>query len=185
MNDSQYCSLLNLCIQNKQEISGTMNIKNTSEGMIVSEIKLDDNSMVSSSNNKHITFNTKEYLTKMVYEIMYSDVNIYVRFHTHPGKMSACKLSLTDLKNLKANQEMALRVSKLKSRENIIVSECIITKDEVAFYYYDVISGLIKRVPLYVDGKEKIPISEKVEGKSLFQIIKGGIKEGFSEARKR
>jgi hypothetical protein len=175
LTESQYQELLNICKENRNEVSGTISVKTNPYEIIVTGVELDKEDLILNSSNKGIDYDSEKYINNVVRGIYYSTENVYVRFHTHPRRLASCDLSLADYRALKENQELAQKISDLKGKGPILVSECIVTNDQVGFYYYDTNKKLLEKFPLYVDGKRR------KEDMTFLQLIK----ENIEERRKR
>ena len=73
-------------------------------------------------------------------------------FHTHPGLRGAPRLSDADKDMLKYIQSLT---KKIPGKENTLVIEGIITRQEIAFYSQDENTQEILNIPLFVNGIEK------------------------------
>lgn len=180
MSEIQFNKFIELCRSSRDELSGIMNTQVNNDEIFVVGIKLDENDVIKESNSKSIHYNLKEYLTKTVYELAFTNSPVYIRFHTHPSLDGAPCLSKADTDNLKYVQNLTKKVSKVNSNNCTKVIEGIITRSEIAFYTYDSDSDKVIRLPFFVDGVEKIPSIEK----SKFQVFREGFLEGRRKARR-
>ena len=92
-------------------------------------------------------------------------------FHTHPGLRGAPKLSDADKDMLKYIQSLT---KKIPGKENTLVIEGIITRQEIAFYSQDENTQEILNIPLFVNGEEK----KIVEYRGFLDSFKEGFKKG-------
>ena len=92
-------------------------------------------------------------------------------FHTHPGLRGAPRLSDADKDMLKYIQSLT---EKIPGKENTLVIEGIITRQEIAFYSYDENTQEILNIPLFVNGEEK----KIVEYRGFLDSFKEGLKKG-------
>lgn len=176
MSEIQFNKLIELCQNSKKELSGIMSTEVKNEEIFITDIKLDDKDVIKSSNSSQIIFDTKEYLTKIIYELAFTNSPVYISFHTHPGFAGAPYLSKADTDNLKYVQSLTKKVNKTNSSNSTTVIEGIITNSEIAFYTYDLDCEKIIRIRFLVDGVEKIPSIEKGQVKVF--------KESFLEGRR-
>ena len=123
--------------------------------------------MKQNQNFHKITFNMPEYITKIIYELMLTNNQIYIRFHTHPMFNKAYTLSKADIDFLKYIQCLSKKITKNDHKNYTKIIEGIISNSEIAFYTYDLDYNSIVRLPLFCDGMEIIPSSEKKCFKSL------------------
>jgi len=179
MSESQFEKLTQLCRNSIDEISGIMNTQVNNGEIFIVDFKLDEGDIIENANSHEIIYNSKEYITKTVYELAFTNSHVYVRFHTHPGN-GLPGLSKADTDNLKYIQSLTKKVAKINTNNCTKVIEGIITNSEIAFYTYDLESDKKIRIPFFVNGIEKIPSIEK----SKFQIFKEGFIEGIRKARK-
>jgi hypothetical protein len=119
----------------------------------------------------------------MGYAILTSKKDTYVRFHTHPRGIAVCSLSKADIDSLVEDQEMVSRLRFLKGLDDLTVIYAIITKRFMAFYCYDKNSNSIDRIPLFVDGVEKIPASFRVTRRPILDGIVNAVSSGFEAGR--
>lgn len=180
MTEIYFNKLIELCRSSIDEISGIMNTKVNNDEIFVVGIKLDEADEIKEANSTSIHYNLKEYLTKTVYELAFTNSPVYIRFHTHPSLNGAPSLSKADTDNMKYVQSLTKKVTKINSNNCTRVIEGIITRSEIAFYTSDLDSDKVIRLPLFVDGIEKIPSIEK----SKFQIFKEGFLEGKRKSKR-
>ena len=180
MTESQFDKLTQLCRNSRNELSGIMNTQVNNGEIFIVGVKLDESEIIESSNSHEIIYNSKEYITKTVYELAFTNSPVYIRFHTHPTIAGLPGLSKADTDNLKYVQSLTKKVAKLNTNNCTKVIEGIVTDSEIAFYTYDLDSNKAIRLPFFVDGIEKIPSMEK----SKFKAFKDGFLEGRRKARK-
>lgn len=180
MSEIQFSKFTDLCRSSRKELSGIMNVQENNGEIFIVGMKLDEKEVIKTSNSSMIVYNLKEYLTKTVYELAFTNSPVYIRFHTHPSFGGAPALSDADTDNLKYVQNLTKEVSKINSNNCTKVIEAIITSSEIAFYTYDSASDKIIRIPFFVNGIERIPSTEK----SKFQVFKEGFLEGRKKARR-
>lgn len=177
ISSEHFNNLIKLCKNSRNELSGTMNTKLDNDDVYIVGINLDSKDMVKSAKRTKVEYNVKEYITNTVYDIAFSKNKVYIRFHTHPSFGSAPRPSKADIETLKYTQGL---VHRAKPDDLISVVEGIVTDKEVAFYFYDSNKDSVERLPLFIDGVEKIPNSEK----SILQVFKESFAEGKSKASK-
>lgn len=180
MSEIHFNKFIELCRKSKYEISGIMNTKVVFDEIFVVGIKLDDDEVIDEVKRNSIHYKFKEYLTKTVYELAFTNSPVYIRFHTHPSFDGAPALSKADIDNLKYVQSLTKKVAKINANNCTKVIEGIITRSEIAFYTYDLDSDKIIRLPFFVDGIEKIPSIEK----NILQLFKESFTGGMGKARK-
>ena len=136
--------------------------------------------MKQNQNFHKITFNMPEYITKIIYELMLTNNQIYIRFHMHPMFNKASTLSKADIDFLKYIQCLSKKITKNDHKNYTKIIEGIISNSEIAFYTYDLDSNSIVRLPLFCDGMEIIPSSEK----NIFQIFNEAFSKGIKLTKK-
>lgn len=181
MTELQFNKFTELCKKSKNELSGIMKTQITNGNIFIVDINLDENDVIKSASSNKITYDVKEYLTKTIYDLAFTNSPVYIRFHTHPSFYGSPGLSKADTNNLKYVQSLTKKVTKINSDKCTKVIEGIITRSEIAFYTYDLETDKIIRIPLFVDGVEKIPSTEK----SKFQIFKESFLEGRSKVKRK
>lgn len=180
MSEKQFNKFIELVRSSKKEIGGIMHTQVHNGEIYIVDVELDGSNMIESSSPSKIVYNYKEYLTRTIYELAFSNSPVYIRFHTHPSFGGAPGLSKQDIYTLKYTQGLTQKVKKINSNNCPKVVSAIITSSEIAFYTYDLDSDKIVRLPFFVDGIEKIPSLEK----SKFQVFKEAFIEGRKRARK-
>ncbi len=180
MTETVFNKLICLCQSSKRELSGVINTIVDDEEIYVLDFKLDDNLLIKSSNSHEIVFNKSEYITKIIYELMLTNNQIYIRFHTHPMFNKASTLSKADIDSLKYIQCLSKKITKNDHKNYTKIIEGIISNSEIAFYTYDLDSNSIVRLPLFCDGMEIIPSSEK----NIFQIFNEAFSKGIKLTKK-
>ena len=106
--------------------------------------------MKQNQNFHKITFNMPEYITKIIYELMLTNNQIYIRFHMHPMFNKASTLSKADIDFLKYIQCLSKKITKNDHKNYTKIIEGIISNSEIAFYTYNLDSNSIVRLPLFL-----------------------------------
>ncbi len=183
MSGQQFDKLTELCRNTSQEFGGTMNTIVMDDDVCVVDngIILDSSELIESASPRFIKYNPEEYITMVVYDIGFSNSPVYIRFHTHPSETALPSPSQADAELLKRVQEISTKLRKTTPYGEVTVIEEIITYSEIAFYTYDLEADKATRLPLFVDGTEKIPDFEK----STFQRCKEGFLKGLSKVKNK
>ena len=152
MREDQFNNLIQLNKSNKEEISGTIQIKQSENDILIDKILIGDNDIYQERSPKYIEYDVEKWLPKTFWNLYATDIPYYVMFHTHPGLRGAPRLSDADKDMLKYIQSLT---EKIPGKENTLVIEGIITRQEIAFYSYDENTQEILNIPLFVNGEEK------------------------------
>ena len=176
LTDAQYRLLTAFSRSSKVEQSAVLRVRVDGDDILFSHIVQSTGDEIVSATKKNITFDTKVYLTKTLYSMIRSENGVYVQFHTHPGFSSNAALSSEDEALLQYLQELSGRVTEIHGTP-ITIIEGVITNYEAAFYSYDCQSNTVNRLPLFVDGEEKVPLFEK----NLLQVAKDSFTKGFQK----
>lgn len=172
INEYIFNALIELYKKSNIEISGRLKGVKNENNFYVTDVKLDDMDDIKSASDKEIVF-SKNYFAKKLYDLAHHEGSEYVMFHTHPtSKIGSLALSEADEKMIKFIQTFPEKVGR-----KITIIEGVITRGEIAFYFYDDNVDKIERLPLFVNGKEYIPLRE--------QNIKSVFKTGFQRGRER
>lgn len=181
MTEKIYDDLINACRNSKKELSGELITKIDNEEIYITGISFDEDEIIKEYTNKSISYNNKEYITKTMHGIISSTNGVYICFHTHPSFGGIPALSEKDKETLKYTQELSTKLStEVKSITDIKPIEGIVTSTEIAFYSINTETNEIIRIPLFVDGIEKIPSTEK----STLQRIKDSFISGMNRAKR-
>ena len=158
LSNEDFKIILNICRSNKTEISGKMYFTKDGIKYCFKRWQQDEESLIVTQTKARINFNLQRLLEDMVWRVSYSDDDIYVIFHTHPGFLGAVGLSDADREILKDLQEIANQTKKpnLSSSAIQIVSG-IVSRDKVGFFFYDPILKRYGRFKTFVNGKEILP----------------------------
>ena len=152
MREDQFNNLIQLNKSNKEEISGTIQIMQSGNDILIDKILIGDNDIYQERSPKYIEYDIEKWLPKTFWNLYATDTSYYVMFHTHPGLRGAPRLSDADKDMLKYIQSLT---EKIPGKENTLVIEGIITRQEIAFYSYDENTQEILNIPLFVNGEEK------------------------------
>ena len=182
ITSEQHEKITSICNKYDIEVSGIISLKEGDSGYDVVDIDFDDRELIRYANSSCIHFNGEEYKKMLAYGIATSQTGLFVRFHTHLYSLSA-RLSMDDFNMLKQNQETALEIANIKETKPVIVSETIVTSGEIGFFYFDPDERKCKRIPVYVDGKEREYKSEILVGSTPVRLKFGTL--GFIEDKKK
>lgn len=158
LSKEQFKELLNICRNNKKEVSGKIRFIKEGDKYNFQNYKMNEKNIIFDSNKTTISFNLQELLQDLVFDTYSSNDDVYVIFHTHPGFIGAAGLSDEDREFLKYVQEIANQVTRSDGNKSAIqVVSGVICRDKIGFYYYDTNSKGFKRTRTYVNGIEIIP----------------------------
>lgn len=188
LSTSEYETFLRICNSSPIEISGAIMLNQTANGYTFSQILLDREDSLDKQTSKHIVHNDNSYVSRHM-RLINTNTDLFVQFHTHPGDAAACYPSKSDIEYIKGTQD-SIRLSREKGLTKAsIACECIITKDDIMFYYIPDGTEEVKYVPLYVDGVEK-KISQSVlrtmedrKKGGIFGHFLSGIRSGIESSR--
>lgn len=179
MTSEQYRQITNFSKSSKIEQAGEMEVAISGNDLVFLRLVPSQEAEVHKATRNCIEYNSQEFIWNTLYNIAYAKDGIYVRFHTHPTSGGAADLSKKDLEMLKYYEELANQLVNNGHQRTTII-DAIVTDTEVAFYKYDKNTDTVKRLPLLVDGIDRVPMSAK----SKWQILKDGILEGRNKVRK-
>ncbi len=171
MREDQFNNLIQLNRSNKEEISGTMQIKKSGNDILIDKILIDSNDIYQERNTKYIQYDIEKWIPKTGWDLYVTDTPYYVMFHTHPGLRGAPRLSDADKDMLKYIQSLT---KKIPGKENMLVIEGVITRQEIAFYSYDENIQEISNIPLFVNGIEK----KLSKNQSFLEAFQEGFRRG-------
>lgn len=180
LTSEQYLKIVSFSKSSKIEQNGIMEVEVNGKDIDFLSLVPSQGEEVFKATRNRIEYNNLEFIQKTLYQIAYAKDGIYVVFHTHPSFGGAAALSKADIETLKYCEELADKWANNGERQRTTIVEAIVTDSEVAFYQYDEQSESVKRLPLFVDGIEKIPMTEK----SKWQILRESFAEGRNRARK-
>ena len=181
LTNEQLVRLINFCNSSKCEQAFTIAVDINGEDISFVNLSPARSRDIAESTPRHIIYDNTNYLTSAVYEIFMSKNGYYFSGHTHPGYRGSTKLSQSDISCLISLQELANRIAvdRKKTDAPVIAVETIINSSDVSFYTYDTRTQRVIRLPLFIDGIERIPLHEK----SPYQTLRDGFEEGRKRAR--
>ena len=180
MNNEQYNQIIAFSKSLKIEQNGTMEFSLDGNDIIFLRLIPSSGEEVKKANAKRIEYNNQEFIQNTLYGIAYAKDSIYGVFHTHPSFAGAAALSKPDIETLRYCEALADKWADNGGRQRVTIIEAIVTNSEVHFYQWDEQTESVKRLPLFVDGIEKIPSIEK----SKWQNFKDGFADGKNKVRK-
>ena len=148
-----------------------MQIKQSGNDIVIDKILIGDNDIYQERSPKYIEYDIEKWLPKTLWNLYVTDTPYYIMFHTHPGLRGAPKLSDADKDMLKYIQSLT---KKIPGKENTLVIEGIITRQEIAFYSQDENTQEILNIPLFVNGEEK----KLSKNQSFLEAFREGFRRG-------
>lgn len=166
-SEELYSRLIQLCKNNKFEVSGYILGALEDEDFRVTDLELHSESLIAKSTKTNIDYNANYIQDKIFRLKALQQGGILIEFHTHPTLMASSELSAIDINYLRSTQALA---DKICTSGNLIVCEGVVNRQEVCFYAYDAIRDETVRIPMYVNGVEIAPFRRQ----SLLESFKKG-----------
>lgn len=182
LSTSEYETFLRICNSSPVEISGTIMLNQTANGYTFKKILLDREDSIKEQTPKYIVNNKNSYVYRHM-RLINTNTDLFVQFHTHPRDAAVCYPSKSDIEFIKGTQNSIRRLREEGFTKASIACECIISKDDIMFYYIPEGMEEVQYIPLYVDGIEK-KVSQSVLKKMEDEKKGGPLGHFFSSFRK-